>query len=741
MQFFLEILTDEIPALDQLKIKEISLADYSQFSNNQGYDIFITPRRVVFYNTFPTSILLDGKIVRGPAITAPQKAMDGFLESNKITKEQTYEENGYYYYTKPAKEVLTKDILAKDIIPNLLENISKSWSKAMPFNGSQKQWIRPIRSFLCIFDGEVVNFEFAGIKSGNTTSGNRFYAPEEFSVTSFEEYRAKLKQAYVILDDKERCNIIQDQIDEICKVYNVEYDGDQKLIVENSMLCEWPQLLPLQIEPEVLNAKTNKGSVKILDDLIIETIKTNQRYLMFKNKDGSLSNICAIVSNNPFTDQGRTKNNIINGNVKVLNARLTDARFFIEQDFEKPLASRYEYLKSLQFISNLGSVYDRLERIKSIALQINTKSCLSLSQEQIKTCISLLKSDLTTQSVKEFDSLQGKIGAFIAKHEGCNQDIIEAISNQYNNNIKLSKFSLLIKLSENIEKIYAHFAVGNIPTSSKDPFALKRAADIVVSIILDQGYVHNKNQEGFNISLQEVVLICDLAFGNLNDIVSDKNILHNQIYEFFYQRFAAFFAGKEVRETSLKTKSLYYKGKTLLSLMWLGHYFAVNKKLHIFERGLNLLKSQGVDFYNIVDCKELKNTNNCPYSNALINCIKDHKLQIVYLQSLGVKGANVILRSNELDDVKFIHQEVTDEVCQIGNATQYCYDDNGNVNTEFLPDFLNEHIYINKDIKELPKSLEEFFDNVQLNALSDGLKKEKINIILAACQPFMVFIL
>ncbi len=741
MQFFIEILTDEIPAFDQLKIKEISLADYSQFSNNQGYDIFITPRRVVFYNTFPTSILLDGKIVRGPAITAPQKAMDGFLESNKITKEQTYEENGYYYYTKPAKEVLTKDMLIEYIIPDILDSISKSWSKAMPFNESQKQWIRPIRSFLCIFNGEVVNFEFAGIKSGNATSGNRFYAPEEFSVTSLEEYKTKLKQAYVILDDKERCNIIKDQIDEICKVYNVEYDGDQKLIVENSMLCEWPQLLPLQIEPEVLKAKTNKGSVTILDDLIIETIKTNQRYLMFKNKDGSLSNTCAIVSNNPFTDDGRTKNNIINGNVKVLNARLTDARFFIEQDFEIPLASRYEDLKSLHFIANLGSVYDRLERIKVITLQINNKSRLDINEGQIKTCISLLKSDLTTQSVKEFDSLQGKIGAFIAKHEGYNQDIIEAISNQYNNNITLSKFSLLIKLSENLEKIYAHFVAGNIPTSSKDPFALKRAADLVVSIILDQGYVHNKNQEGFNVSLQDAVLMCDRAFGDLNNISQDKNNLHNQIYEFFYQRFASFLAGQEVRDTNLKTKSLYYTGKNLLSLIWFGSYFVGNKKLHIFERGLNLLKSQGVDFYKIVDYKELKNTNNCPYTSVVIKGIKDHKLQIALVESLCIKGGNVVLRSSELDDVKFIHQEVKDEVCKIGNATQYCYDDNGNVNTEFLPDFLKEHIYIDKDIKELPKSLEEFFDNVQLNALSDGLKKEKIDIILAACQPFMVFIL
>ncbi len=717
MQFFIEILTDEIPAFDQLKIKQISLAAIPQFSSNKGYDIFITPRRLVFCNTFPKSILLDGKILRGPAVTASQKAMDGFLESNKITKEQTYEENGYYYYAKPAKEVLTKDMLVEYIVPDILENISKSWSKAMPFNDSQKQWIRPIRSFLCIFNGEVVDFKFAGIKSGNTTSGNRFYAPDSFSVSSFEEYKAKLQQNYVILDDKDRCSLIKEQIDDICKAYNLDYDGDEKLIIENSMLCEYPKLLPLQIKPEVLNAKTNKGLVKILDDLIVETIKTNQRYLMFKNKDGSLSDLCALVSNNPFTDVEKTRNNIVNGNLKVLNARLTDAKFFIEQDFQRSLISRYQDLKSLQFISRLGSVYDRLERIKLIALKINDVSCLNFNKEDIETCIGLLKSDLTTQSVKEFDSLQGKIGAFIAKHEGYSQDIIEAIANQYNNNIKLSKFSLLIKLCENLEKIYAHFLAGNIPTSSKDPFALKRAADIVVSIMLDQGYHGNKNQEGFDISVERAVSICGKAFGDLNNIVQDKINVEDQIYEFFYQRFSAFFEDRAVRETSLKTKSIYYTGKTLLRLMWL--YTQFSGKVHIFERGLSLLKSQGFNYYQKVT--ELKNEDNCEYTNAVLKGIKDHKLSITSVSQCSVKGGNIILRELRVIDglistgAIFIHQEVTNEV---------------------LTDY-----NVNEDIVKLPDSLEAFFNNVKLNNLPEELKNQKINIILAACQPFMVFIL
>ena len=752
MQLLLEVLTDEIPAGDQLDAR-LSLANIAKKLFTEigiafgGVDVFATPRRLVLLCSNVSSLaILPSKISRGPAKTAPQKALDGFLAANKITLSQTYEQDGYIYYKCPEQSIDAKKAL-EAILPKALEELSLSWLKSMPFNQSKKLWIRPVRSILCLFGtpecSDILAFSFAGIEASNKTSGNRFYAPEVFEVKNFDDYKQKLQNAFVTLSHEARIANIKEQIAKIEAIYGIKYDGDEALIAENAMLCEWVRLLPLQL-----------GDIKALnvpDELIVETVKKNQRYLIFKNQDGTISGTCCIVSNNPF-DKEMTNSNITSGNLKVLNARLKDAKFFVEQDLTINLKDRAEDLKKIQFIQGYGSVFDRTQRMLLLAKHFNALANLDIDEAKLERLFAMLKSDLTTQSVKEFDCLQGIIGAFIAGLQGEDAGMQEAIKTQYNQAVlQHNNLAMLAKLCDNLDKIYCYFASGSLPTSSKDPFALKRAANVVVAILLEAK---------LGLSLQDLILACKSIFKDVPLVMPED--FDANLYQFFYERFAFYFkqsgALPEV-QTPLLRLCLCGTGASLvfwrdfIDKIYAGQVVLPQQQQIVpaIKRGLSLLKSKG---------HEAVLAHGAIYKDAISHFADSAKLNNAFAghvpAALLFDALLGFLNASALCDIRLSYAKfaVKKDAIKKDDFAYLVPNSSGfgllGVKQEFasvlLPAELSLRTFFAKNewqqhFATLATSLNLFLDEVHIDTLeSQELKDSCIQLLHFTCIPFVVLV-
>ena len=584
MDFLIEIRTEEIPAFDQIKISKVfqdlfydSLTKY--FDDNDRKiqtKLFLTPNRLsLIISGLTLNVNIKDETFRGPSLKSNSNALDGFLKMHNIQKNDVTINNDYYYYIKKGYEINTKNLLST-ISLDILNKISTKWDKTMRINNTNTLWIRPIKQILAIFNSDVVDFEFAGIKSSNLTKGHSvcdfiysdsslkrivkkiqsFFKIKELKNNSSQIvikdaklYQEILRKNFVITCLDERIKIIKEQIKEIESQYNIVYDGDEDLIIENAMLCEYPSLLASDINLDIIKNVPHK--------LINLTIKKNQRYLLFKNKenitksndvdllfDENLSQTFAIVTNNPFAKQSLDiKNNIINGNLKVLNARLSDAKFFIESDIKTGLDEMSKKLQSIQFVHGLGSVKVRVFRIKNVCNNIVNKIKVfnQLTIDDSNKAIDLMKADLTSITVSEFTELQGYVAGYILKHSVDKEDvlqnfnIIQALRNQYTTSVSKNDVENLIKLSENLEKLIGFFAIGQIPTSSKDPFALKRSANIVFDILF-YFYIKNHENNNFNFSISSLIDDVFLSSGFKYTIdIKESNI--QQLKDFILERF------------------------------------------------------------------------------------------------------------------------------------------------------------------------------------------------------------
>ena len=546
--FLLEIYGEEIPPQSQIEGKKILYEIFLNFFNQRKIkfgkiEIFSTARRlIVIVSNLPRETDIEIKKLRGPSKSANKTAIDGFLGANKLKSInnliiEEIKGKEYFFLVKELPPEKLDKILS-NFIPQALKSFG--WKKSMRWGDNKDKWIRPIKKILCIFGEEIVKFNFADINSTSTTTGNYLYSSKDKKIKSISEYKTYLDDNNVVIEDTSRKDIILSKLGDICKKFNLKINSDQKLINEVSNLVE---------NPNVLWGKFDKSFFSMPENFLVTVLSDQQKYFSFKDKENNLSDVFAFISNH-YED----KNNIIRkGNERVLHARFKDALFFIKEDSSCQLEDRLEKLEKVTYFENLGNLKDKSFRISKIAEIVAETLKLPLTINQKKVLL-LLKTDLTTEMVKEFPSLQGYVGSYYAKLQGFNEEEYKVMEDQYlpnptNDNIPTSKFSVCVAIAEKVDNINAAFLVGKKPTGSKDPYSLRRSALGIIRLVIESN---------IDINITEIFLESrDLfKYKPLSTIVENQEILN-----FIMTRLTSYF--KEIKISGDVINSIVINNKEL----------------------------------------------------------------------------------------------------------------------------------------------------------------------------------
>ncbi|HEY4123275.1 MAG TPA: glycine--tRNA ligase subunit beta [Rhizomicrobium sp.] len=479
----LELFSEEIPARMQAQAaKDLERLVIGALSDRgllfEAAKAFSGPRRLTLaINGLPAKQPDVSEEKKGPRINAPEKAIEGFLRSAGVTLEQCEKRDDgkgeFYVAVIDRKGRDTADVLA-EVLPEAFAKLP--WPKSMRFPGSAIRWVRPLHSIICTLDGEVVPFKFAGVESGNFTLGHRFLSDGAIEVRRFEDYEQKLHDAYVLIDPARRKEIIREDAKSQAFVHGLEPIEDEGLLEEVSGLAEWPVVLTGKIEDQFMDVPA---------EILQTSMRTHQKYFSTRDpKTGALANRFIVVANMVTKDGGKE---IIAGNERVLRARLSDAKFFWDQDRQTKLADRVDALQGIIFHAKLGTQYERVARIGALAGEIAKK--IGADVEKSKRAAQLCKADLTTGVVGEFPELQGVMGRYYALHGAEGAEVADAIRDHYKplgptDAVPSAIVSMALALSDKFDSLVSFFSIDERPTGSSDPYALRRAALGAIRIIL-----------------------------------------------------------------------------------------------------------------------------------------------------------------------------------------------------------------------------------------------------------------
>lgn len=527
-QLLLEIFCEEIPARMQLNAAEKLRTDFENRMSDtglyyQGLKTFVTPQRLVL-TADGFSLTQEDNVTekRGPRVDAPEKALEGFLRSTGLKKEQltvkSTDKGDFYFAITTQKGKPTKDIL-KQVLEDILHNFT--WPKSMRWGNSKIRWVRPIQNIACVFGGDILPVKFGHLVANDISFGHRFMSPKEFKVTDFNSYEKELKQNKVLLNHEDRRLNILWEAEKIAAKNNLKLIDDQKLLDEVTGLVEYPVVLEGEIE---------RNFMKLPEEVLITTIKINQKYFCLRDSKGKLSNKFIFVSNIEGAD-GSQK--IIDGNQRVLRSRLKDAEFFYAQDKNQGLTSFATNLQKIVFHNEIGTIAERVKRIETISVLLAEKlGFKKLDINLVKSAARLIKNDLSTEMVGEFPELQGVMGYYYALEQGEDAKVANAIRDQYkpqgpNDEVPEEDISVIISLSEKIEAMSSLFSAGERATGSKDPYALRRLALGIIRII-------DKNE--LNIDLNEFIKKALKLLPSKNFKQKNRDEVLSDISEFILDR-------------------------------------------------------------------------------------------------------------------------------------------------------------------------------------------------------------
>ena len=488
-EFLLELLSEEIPAGLQPWAEETlaarlrtALAENGLDSTDLSIQCHSTPRRLWLYTpNLPPAAADRHEERRGPSIDAPKGAIEGFLKSVGLSRNQVEEreekKGTFLYAARAIKGRQAEEILAEKL-PNIIADFG--WPKSMHWTSGPLRWIRPLRSILCLLDGKVVSFEVDGIASGNRTSGHRVLGQDQITVTSFEDYFEKLTAAHVVPIRLDRAASILSRAMEMAAEEGLELVEDRKLVEEVAGLVEWP--VPLF-------GNFDEAFLDLPKEVLISEMRNHQKYFALTNPmTGKLAPRFIFVSN-LLADDGGTAS--MKGNERVLSARLSDARFFWDQDRKTRLNDRLPALRDIVFHEKLGSLSDRVKRIEKLAKK-TARFVPEANRRKATRAARLCKADLVTGLVGEFPELQGIMGSYYAAADGEDEAVSQAIREHYaprgpSDRCPTAPISVTVALTDKLDLLISMFAIGEKPTSSKDPFALRRAALGVIRLVTENG--------------------------------------------------------------------------------------------------------------------------------------------------------------------------------------------------------------------------------------------------------------
>ncbi|MEQ8747163.1 glycine--tRNA ligase subunit beta [Pyruvatibacter sp.] len=487
----IELFSEEIPARMQKQAAEdlqrmVTGALVDQGVTYEWARIHYTPRRLMLaLGGLPGSAPDRKEERKGPRVGAPEKALEGFLKSAGLASideciTQEDKKGAFYVAVIEQKGRPVPELLA-EIIPDTIKKFP--WPKSMRWGAGALRWVRPLHSIVCTFDGEVVPFEVAlndnqSIRSGNTTYGHRFMAPDAITVHRLEDYEVSLDRAKVMVDPEIRMQTILHEARTLCQAQGLDLVEDDALLAEVAGLVEWPVPLLGSFDAAFLD---------VPPEVLTSTMRTNQKYFAVRDpKTGGMAPNFICVANVEADDGGKA---IAQGNARVLRARFSDARFFWDEDKKRTLESRIEDLKNVVFHAKLGTVHDKMERVAKLARELAPKVGADPDKAERAAC--LAKADLTTGMVYEFPDLQGTMGRYYALADGEDAEVADAIRDHYapqgpDDDVPTSLVSVAVALADKLDTLVGFWAINEKPTGSKDPYALRRAALGVVRAILER---------------------------------------------------------------------------------------------------------------------------------------------------------------------------------------------------------------------------------------------------------------
>ena len=525
-ELFLELFSEEIPVSLQKDIREKLILDIKKVFEKKSikfekYFSLSTPNRlVIVFQNLDREVKIKSEEIKGPSTTSPPQALEGFLKSQKISKKQVFKKKNdkgefYFYKTKETK-LKTLDLI-KERLPKIL--IEFKWKKSMKWGSYNLNWGRPLKSILCVFDKKVINFSIGHLKSSNYTFLDKDFEERKKTFNDFKTYQKSLEQTGTIIDQDKRKDHIRKEIEKILEKKNLIIDENEKLLDEVNNLVD---------QPHIIECSFDKKFLTIPQEILVLTMQSHQKYFPLFTKKKEITNEFIVVTN-----KKDNKGLIKIGNERVVKARLEDAEFFWNKDKSQNLVKKVSGLKNMNFFKGLGTYFDKVQRMRKLAAMISDE--LLISKEKVELSATICKTDLISEIVGEFPELQGIMGGHLSHVQGFDKEISEAVKEQYlptgpHSNVSKKPYSITLSLSDRIDTLVGFFGINEKPSSSKDPYALRRVAYGIIRMIIE-----NKKDIKINDIISyslNIYLDQEFKFSN-NNIIKDISFFLKDRFKYY----------------------------------------------------------------------------------------------------------------------------------------------------------------------------------------------------------------
>ncbi len=675
-EFFLELFSEEIPATLQSAARNKLLENFKNFFEKEKIvykneaNSYSTPNRlVIHFKNLSNEITQKSEEIRGPNINAPEKALEGFLKSNQIEKKNIFkkktEKGEFYFYKKPERKIRTEELLNSSL-PNILDNIP--WKKSMKWGDYSMFWGRPLKSILAIFNGKPLNFKYHHLTCSNVTYIDKDFEEKLIRFKDFKSYISYFKNRGIIINNNFRRKFIEKELIKNSSKKNLKVYINERLLSEVTDIVE---------KPKVILCSFDKKFLEIPKEILVVTMQKHQKYFPTFDKKENLTNNFFIISD--IKDQ---KGFVRIGNERVVEARLNDADFFWKKNKSQNLVKRVSMLKNMNYFKGLGTYFDKVQRIRKLSGLISDE--LLISKEKIEIASTICKVDLLSDLVSEFPELQGILGGHFAQAQGFDKDICLAISEHYlptgpESKIPKKPYSLALSLSDKIDSLVGFFGINLKPTSSKDPYALRRSTIGLIRMILEN------NKE---LKIKDLINYSSLIYNEQN-LKFDSKKLNQELSAFFVERLKNFMKEKDIRADIIESTTSFY---------------GIDNLLKIYKKALTLNKL-------------IKNEIG---SDVISGYKRAHNILSTELNNkeMEISGsADPGLFKNDFE--KNLYKKIND-------IRKY-YTNYGN--EENYEDML-------KILASAKKEISEFFENVIVNDEDLTLKKNRLELLQMLCKTF-----
>ncbi len=674
-EFFLELFSEEIPSRLQINARNDLIQIFKKFFNdneikiNGKINIYSTPNRLIVHlNKISKDVTKKSEEIRGPNINAPEKALEGFLKSNKIGKENVFkkstEKGIFYFYNKPSQKIKTYDLL-KDNIASLLLKIT--WKKSMKWGNHDLYWGRPLKSILSLFDKKIIEFKLNHLQSSNKTFIDKDLEDEVKSFNDFKSYIKFFKQKGITIDQNKRKEFIIKEINKATDQKKIHVNFNEKLIDEITNIVE---------KPKILVCDFNKKFLEIPQEILIITMQHHQKYFPTFDNKNKITNKFIVVA-----DCKDKEGLVKSGNQNVVEARLADAEFFWNRNKSQNLVKQVSKLKQINYFKGLGSYFDKIQRLRKLSGIISDE--LLISKEKIEIASSICKVDLMSDLVAEFPELQGVMGGHFAREQGFDDEISLAVSEHYlpsgiDSKVPKKPYSIALSLSDKIDSLVGFFGINLKPTSSKDPYALRRMAISLLRLIIE-------NQK--KIKLRDLINYSINLYRDQN-YSFDSKLVNDELGDFILDRLKNYLKEKNIRSDIIECSINSY---------------GIDDLLKIFNKSVNLNKNIKKDFGLDVIAIYKRSAN-------ILNNESKSKLEIV-----GSADPGLFKNDYEKNLYKKIHT-IRKYFSSIGRDEDY---------DESLKTLSSAKIEVN-----------EFFDNVIVNDQEEIIRKNRLELLKMLCKSF-----